>query len=64
MAALTKMQAAGKMESLIGGMDDADEEAPTADRNVANRAKVIKNWALGPSKNPRTSWRAVRVIAL
>ena len=50
MAALTKMQAAGKMESLIGGMDDADEEAPTAARNVANRAKVLKNWALGPSK--------------
>jgi hypothetical protein len=50
MKSLTKMQAAGKMESLIGGMDDAAEEAPTAAKNVANRAKVIKNWALGPTK--------------
>lgn len=46
----TKMEAAELIIGLLGTEGDDDEGIGSSSQNVANRAKVIKNWALGPSK--------------
>ena len=46
----TKMEAAELIIGLLGPEGDDDEGIGSSSQNVANRAKVIKNWALGPTK--------------
>lgn len=46
----TKMAAAELIIGLLGPEGDDDEGIGSSSQNVANRAKVIKNWALGPTK--------------